>query len=133
MLGGVHCLALLSWTAAGVASAASCPPGLVFAEGVGCSEQCILQLTIPLPSAPPPPLPRATHPHAGVEPELRREAWKWLLGVWPAASSAAQRAALAEEQGRRYAALKRQWQSIGDDQVGAAGGRWKGGQGGGQG
>jgi len=52
-----------------------------------------------------------------MEPDLRREAWKWLLGVYPLNSSSAGRAVLAADQAARYAAIKAQWSNIGDDQA----------------
>ena len=33
---------------------------------------------------------------SGCEPSLRREVWKWLLGMYPRGSTAAQRAALTQ-------------------------------------
>lgn len=54
---------------------------------------------------------------SGMDPELRPEAWPLLLGVFPAGSTAAERAAAAEEQAGRYQALKAQWRSIGREQA----------------
>ena len=49
---------------------------------------------------------------SGVEPEVRREAWKFLLGLYPMDSTAGERAALLRTKQRQYGQLKAQWSSI---------------------
>ena len=49
---------------------------------------------------------------SGVEPDVRREAWKFLLGLYPWDSTAAERAALLRAKQRQYGQLKAQWSSI---------------------
>eukprot|EP00798_Chlamydomonas_sp_ICE-L_P015220 gene15220-21299_t len=49
---------------------------------------------------------------SGLSPKLRREGWKWLLGVYPRNSTAAERVALGQQRRKQYASLKRQWKSI---------------------
>ena len=49
---------------------------------------------------------------SGLEPEIRREGWKHLLGVYPPMSTAAERTALMCQRRRQYDALRRQWKSI---------------------
>ena len=49
---------------------------------------------------------------SGVEPDVRREAWKFLLGFYPMDSTATERAALLRAQQRQYGQLKAQWTSI---------------------
>eukprot|EP00198_Chlamydomonas_reinhardtii_P003638 XP_001692974.1 RabGAP/TBC protein [Chlamydomonas reinhardtii] len=48
---------------------------------------------------------------SGCEPSLRREVWKWLLGMYPRGSTAAQRAALTQKWAADYLGLRAQWQS----------------------
>ena len=55
--------------------------------------------------------------NAGVEPSIRREAWKYLLGLYPAGSTSAYRAALAQKRAGEYERIKAQWSSIGDKQA----------------
>ncbi|KAK9918155.1 hypothetical protein WJX75_001762 [Coccomyxa subellipsoidea] len=55
--------------------------------------------------------------YSGCEPEVRREVWKFLLGLYPADSTAAERSAILKEKKRRYATIKSQWTSIGPDQA----------------
>lgn len=55
--------------------------------------------------------------YSGIEPELRREAWKFLLGVYPAGSTALQRKRLMDKNRERYVVLKQQWESINKDQA----------------
>lgn len=49
---------------------------------------------------------------SGIEPDVRREAWKFLLGLYPWDSTAAERAALLRAKQRQYGQLKAQWASI---------------------
>ncbi|BDA49286.1 TBC1 domain family member 15 [Coccomyxa sp. Obi] len=55
--------------------------------------------------------------YSGCEPEVRREVWKFLLGLYPADSTALERAAILKEKKRRYATIKSQWTSIGPEQA----------------
>ncbi|KAK9814540.1 hypothetical protein WJX72_007608 [[Myrmecia] bisecta] len=55
--------------------------------------------------------------YSGVEPGLRREAWKFLLGFYPMDSTAKQRAALLDAKRREYEQLKAQWTTITDAQA----------------
>jgi hypothetical protein len=55
--------------------------------------------------------------YSGCEPEVRREVWKFLLGLYPMDSSAAERAAILKEKKRAYASVKAQWTSICPDQA----------------
>lgn len=54
---------------------------------------------------------------SGVEPEVRREVWKFLLGLYPMDSTAAERAALMKQKQRHYGQLKAQWTSIMPEQA----------------
>jgi hypothetical protein len=49
---------------------------------------------------------------SGVEPEVRREVWKFLLGLYPMDSTAADRTVLLKLKRRQYGQLKAQWTSI---------------------
>ncbi|EFJ48093.1 hypothetical protein VOLCADRAFT_60703 [Volvox carteri f. nagariensis] len=49
---------------------------------------------------------------SGCVPELRREVWKHLLGLYPRGSTAAERAALAQKWQSDYRTLRQQWQSM---------------------
>lgn len=49
--------------------------------------------------------------------QVRREAWKFLLGLYPADMSAAARAAAMEARRSEYDALQQQWTSISDRQA----------------
>ena len=60
---------------------------------------------------------------SGVEPEVRREVWKWLLGLYPPDSTAADRAALLRAKQRQYGQLKAQWSSILPEQAARCGAR----------
>lgn len=55
--------------------------------------------------------------NAGVEPSIRKEAWKYLLGLYPAGSTAPHRACLARKRAREYDQIKAQWTSISDKQA----------------
>ena len=54
---------------------------------------------------------------SGMEPALRRTAWKFLLGVFPSDSSFADRQRLLAEKRQQYLGLKQQWTSITDQQA----------------
>jgi len=54
---------------------------------------------------------------SGMEPGVRREAWKYLLGVYPVGSTAAERTALAVRLRKQYDVLRGQWSSIGREQA----------------
>lgn len=49
--------------------------------------------------------------------QVRREAWKFLLGLYPADMSGAARAAAMEARRSEYEALQQQWTSISDRQA----------------
>lgn len=55
--------------------------------------------------------------YSGVEPELRREAWKFLLGLYKADSTASERRQLVRERRTEYETLRRQWTSITEQQA----------------
>lgn len=61
---------------------------------------------------------------SGVEPGLRREAWKFLLGFHSFSSTHAQRRKLQAERRTEYGQLKAQWTSITDAQA-ARFGKWR--------
>lgn len=61
---------------------------------------------------------------AGIEPTARREAWKWLLGVYPAGSSSAQRQQQRLRQQQQYALLQGQWAAVGPEQA-RRWGKWR--------
>lgn len=50
--------------------------------------------------------------YGGLAPGVRREAWKWLLGCYPAKSTRKDREALLSAKRQEYLAYKQQWQSI---------------------
>lgn len=54
---------------------------------------------------------------SGMEPALRRTAWKFLLGVFPPDSSFADRQRLLAKKRQQYLGLKQQWTSITDQQA----------------
>ena len=54
---------------------------------------------------------------SGMEPALRRTAWKFLLGVFPPDSSFADRQRLLADKRQQYLGLKQQWTSITDQQA----------------
>lgn len=54
---------------------------------------------------------------SGCDTQVRREAWKFLLGLYPADMSAAARAAAMEARRSEYDALQQQWTSISDRQA----------------
>lgn len=54
----------------------------------------------------------------GVEPGIRKEAWKYLLGMYhPEGSTAAYRHALNQKRSAEYERIKAQWTSISDKQA----------------
>ena len=55
--------------------------------------------------------------HSGVEPGLRKEAWKFLLGFYSFGSTHAERAGLRADKQAEYARLKAQWTSITEAQA----------------
>lgn len=55
---------------------------------------------------------------SGVDPGARPEVWKFLLGLHAVGSTRAERAEAVEGRLKRYLVLRRQWQSIGDEQAG---------------
>lgn len=62
--------------------------------------------------------------YSGVEAELRREAWKFLLGLHKPDSSAAERRDLVRDRKQSYDVLRRQWTSITEQQASRFG-KWK--------
>ena len=50
--------------------------------------------------------------YGGVEPDARREVWKFLLGLYTMSSTAAERAIELADKRDAYARLKDQWTSI---------------------
>ena len=54
---------------------------------------------------------------SGIEPGLRREAWRFLLGLYAFDASAAQRAQHKEARCTEYRRLKAQWSTISDEQA----------------
>lgn len=57
---------------------------------------------------------------AGLSPSLRKEGWKFLLGLYPASSTAAERRGLAAARAAEYETLKAQWSTITPKQVGTS-------------
>jgi len=55
--------------------------------------------------------------YSGVSPALRKEAWKFLLQLYPANSTAAERAAMAVARSDEYEVYKKQWASISTKQA----------------
>lgn len=55
--------------------------------------------------------------HGGLEPSMRKEVWKFLLGFYPFDSTAAERRALLEAKAEEYRVLKSQWESVTPDQA----------------
>lgn len=60
----------------------------------------------------------------GIAPDLRREVWKFLLGVYPADSTAAERERILAELRAEYRSISAQWQSITSSQA-ARWARWR--------
>jgi hypothetical protein len=54
---------------------------------------------------------------AGVEPGIRAEVWKFLLGMYPAAKTAAHRQGFLQQRREEYERIKSQWTSITDVQA----------------
>lgn len=54
--------------------------------------------------------------YGGMSAGVRREGWKWLMGCYPAKSTAAERRELLEAKRREYGVLLLQWKSITQDQ-----------------
>jgi hypothetical protein len=61
---------------------------------------------------------------AGIEPSARKEAWKFLLGVYPPGSTAEQREHQRLQQQQQYALLKGQWAAVGPEQA-RRWGKWR--------
>lgn len=55
--------------------------------------------------------------YAGVEPNIRKEAWKFLLGMYPKGSTSAYRSNLLAKRCEEYTHLKAQWTSITEKQA----------------
>ena len=53
----------------------------------------------------------------GVEPGIRREAWKYLLGMYPPISTAAYRQTLFRKRVAEYEQIQAQWTSITEKQA----------------
>ena len=58
---------------------------------------------------------------AGVEPEARKEIWKYLLGMYPAGKTAAQRQVLMQSLRQEYEDIKAQWTTISGKQAARCG------------
>lgn len=54
---------------------------------------------------------------AGVEPGIRKEVWKYLLGLYPAGKTAAHRHAFLQQRREEYGHIMAQWTSITDCQA----------------
>jgi hypothetical protein len=54
---------------------------------------------------------------AGVEPAIRKEVWKYLLGLYPTGRTAAHRHALLQQRREEYQRIMAQWTSITDCQA----------------
>lgn len=54
--------------------------------------------------------------YGGVEPELRKEAWKFLLGFYPADSTQEERMILTQDKLRDYRQIRAQWMTISEKQ-----------------
>ena len=52
----------------------------------------------------------------GIDPQLRKEAWKYLLGYYPFEMTDIERMELREEKERAYWVMKQQWQAFTPDQ-----------------
>jgi len=61
---------------------------------------------------------------SGLSPALRKEAWKFLLQLYPSSSTASERAGLASARSREYEVLKRQWSTISPKQA-ASFSKWR--------
>ena len=76
----------------------------------------------PLLSPPPPPLSPPPSPlppslllplsHQSIDPSIRREVWKYLLGYFPFSISDEDRMELQKRKEEEYHVIKRQWQSF---------------------
>ena len=55
--------------------------------------------------------------YSGVAADIRKEVWKFLLGLYPAASTAAERADILKQKRLHYGRIKAQWTSIAPEQA----------------
>lgn len=55
--------------------------------------------------------------YGGVEPELRKEAWKFLLGFYPSESTQEDRLLLTDDKVQEYQKIRSQWETISECQV----------------
>ena len=55
--------------------------------------------------------------YSGVAPEIRKEVWKFLLGLYPAGSTAAERTDILKQKRLHYGRIKAQWTSIAPEQA----------------
>ena len=55
--------------------------------------------------------------YSGVAPDIRKEVWKFLLGLYPASSTAAERAEILKQKRLHYARIKAQWSTITPEQA----------------
>lgn len=58
--------------------------------------------------------------YGGVMPELRKEAWKFLLGFYPAGSTQEDRMILTQDKVHEYQKIRSQWETISEYQVTAS-------------
>lgn len=54
---------------------------------------------------------------SGIEPSLRQQAWKFLLGVYPHDSTRLEREALLSKRNREYERMRSQWQTMNEEQA----------------
>ena len=55
--------------------------------------------------------------YSGVAADIRKEVWKFLLGLYPASSTAAERADILKQKRLHYGRIKAQWTSIAPEQA----------------
>ena len=55
--------------------------------------------------------------YSGIAMEIRKEVWKFLLGLYPASSTAAERADILKQKRLHYGRIKAQWTSISPEQA----------------
>ncbi len=55
--------------------------------------------------------------YSGVAPDIRKEVWKFLLGLYPASSTAAERAEILKQKRLHYGRIKAQWTTITPEQA----------------
>ena len=55
--------------------------------------------------------------YSGIAMEIRKEVWKFLLGLYPMSSTAAERADILKQKRLQYGRVKAQWTSISPEQA----------------